>query len=43
MSILNMEEYKRRLETGNPVTMQELENELKKLYQTQSKVLKEKI
>jgi len=26
-----MEKYKRRLETGNPVTMQELENELKKL------------
>ena len=31
MSILNIEEYKRRLETGNPVTMEELENELKKL------------
>ena len=29
MGILNLEEYKRRLESGNPVTIQELENELK--------------
>ena len=31
MSILNIEEYKRRLESGNPVTIEELENELKVL------------
>ena len=31
MGILNLEEYKRRLESGNPVTIQELENELKTL------------
>ncbi len=29
MSILNIEEYKRRLKSGNPVTIEELENELK--------------
>ena len=29
MGILNLEEYKRRLESGNPVTIEELENELK--------------
>jgi transposase-like protein len=28
---LNLEEYKRRLESGNPVTIEELENELKVL------------
>jgi len=31
MGILNLEEYKRRLESGNPVTIEELENELKVL------------
>ena len=31
MGILNMEEYIRRLESGNPVTIEELENELKVL------------
>jgi len=31
MGILNLEEYKRRLESGNPVTIQELKNELKVL------------
>ena len=31
MGILNIEEYKRRLESGNPVTIEELENELKVL------------
>ena len=31
MEILNLEEYKRRLELGNPVTIEELENELKVL------------
>ena len=27
MSILNIEEYKRRLESGNPITIEELESE----------------
>jgi putative transposase len=27
MGILNIEEYKRRLKSGNPVTIEELENE----------------
>jgi DNA-directed RNA polymerase specialized sigma subunit len=31
MGILNIEEYKRRLKSGNPVTIEELENELKVL------------
>ena len=31
MGILNIKEYKRRLESGNPVTIEELENELKVL------------
>ncbi len=31
MGILNIEEYKRRLESGNPVTIEELESELKVL------------
>ena len=31
MGILNIEEYKKRLESGNPVTIEELENELKAL------------
>jgi len=31
MGILNLEEYKRRVESGNPVTIEELENELKVL------------
>ena len=31
MGILNLEEYKRRLESGNPVTIEEFENELKVL------------
>jgi len=31
MGILNIEEYKRRFESGNPVTIEELENELKVL------------
>ena len=31
MGILNIEEYKKRLESGNPVTIEELENELKVL------------
>jgi len=31
MSILNIEKYKRRLESGNPVIIEELENELKVL------------
>jgi putative transposase len=29
MGILNIEEYKRRLKSVNPITMEELENELK--------------
>ena len=31
MSILNIEEYKRRLKSENPVTIEEIENELKVL------------
>ncbi|WP_457560053.1 hypothetical protein [Caminibacter sp.] len=31
MGILNIEEYKKRLESGNPVKIEELENELKVL------------
>jgi len=31
MGILNIEEYKKRLKSGNPVTIEELENELKVL------------
>ena len=38
MGILNIEEYKKRLESGNPVTIEELENELKVLIKEMIKI-----